>query len=175
MPTAGFLKSIFFVAAVFALAIFLVIDDRPLSEWHLLRQSSDLSEKSSAATFFTQGFVTKNSPTPRVHAPTLAELSDGTILSVWYGGEREGAGDVALYSSRLTPATQSWTEPVKTLSRQRVSDDLGLHIRKLGNAVLLGEEKQGVWMFFVTASHFTTFPTAPTETHGRLWEVIISI
>jgi predicted neuraminidase len=33
-----------------------------------------------------------------------------------------------------------------------VIDDLGVHIRKLGNAVLLAGENQSIWMFFVTVS-----------------------
>jgi predicted neuraminidase len=149
MSTPGYIKNTFFITA---LMFVLAIDSRRISDWGLTHQKIAGSENQNTTALFNRGFVTKDSPTPRVHAPTVAELSDGTILSVWYGGKREGAGDVALYSSMLEPATQSWTTPVKTLSRQRVSDDLGLHIRKLGNAVLLAGEKQSVWMFFVTAS-----------------------
>jgi predicted neuraminidase len=152
MSTPGYIKSTFFIAAVLALMFVLIMEDRQLSDWDLAPQKAAVFEIQNTTGFFTRGFVTENSPTPSVHAPAVAELSDGTILSVWYGGEREGAGDVALYSSRLEPTVQSWTDPVKTLDRQRVSDDLGVHIRKLGNAVLLGGENMDVWMFFVTTS-----------------------
>ena len=152
MSSPGYIKTTFFIAAVLALMFVLIMEDRQLSDWNLAPQKAAISENQNTTGFFTRGFVTENSPTPSVHAPAVAELSDGTILSVWYGGEREGAGDVALYSSRLEPTVQSWTDPVKTLDRQRVSDDLGVHIRKLGNAVLLGGENMDVWMFFVTTS-----------------------
>jgi predicted neuraminidase len=152
MSTPGYIKNTFFITAVLALMFVLAIDSRRISDWSLTHQKTAGSENQNTTALFTRGFVTEDSPTPSVHAPAVAELSDGTILSVWYGGEREGAGDVALYSSRLNVAAQSWTEPVKSLSRQRVSDDLGVHIRKLGNAVLLAGENQSIWMFFVTAS-----------------------
>lgn len=152
MFTSDFLKSTFFIAAVLGLALILATDGRHLSDWRLIVQKTDAIGKLLPSVLFSKGFVAQNSPTPSVHAPTLAELSDGTILSVWYGGEREGAHDVALYSSQLDKVSQSWSEPVVSLSRQRVSDELGVHIRKLGNAVLLAGDKQDVWMFFVTAS-----------------------
>lgn len=152
MSTSGFLKNLFFVITVLALVSVLLIDSRKKSDWSLDQKKNVFSEKQSDDILFHKGFVTENSLTPSVHAPTIVELSDGVFLSVWYGGEREGAGDVALYSSYLAAASQTWTEPVKSLSRQRVSEDLGVHIRKLGNAVLLAGDKQAVWMFFVTAS-----------------------
>ncbi len=152
MPTPGYIKSTLFIAAVLAMMFVLIMENRQLSDWSLVHQKAAVSENQNTTGLFTRGFVTENSQTPSVHAPTVAELSDGTILSVWYGGEREGAGDVALYSSRLEPTARAWTEPVKSLDRQRVSDDLGVHIRKLGNAVLLAGENQSIWMFFVTVS-----------------------
>jgi predicted neuraminidase len=176
MSIPGFLKTTLFIAAVLVLMFVLAIDSRRISDWSLGHQKIDGSGKQSSAILFTRGFVTKDSPTPRVHAPTVAGLSDGTILSVWYGGEREGAGDVALYSSMLEPASQSWTTPVKTLSRQRVSDDLGLHIRKLGNAVLLAGDSQDVWMFFVTASIGGWSTSSINMVHssdgGKNWEKV---
>ena len=152
MFTSGFLKNTLFISAILALTLILATDDRRLADWRLTDQKTDDTGQQSSSVIFNKGFVTQHSPTPSVHAPTLVELSDGTILSVWYGGEREGAHDVALYSSRLDKVSQNWTRPVVSLSRQRVSADLGVHIRKLGNAVLLAGENKDVWMFFVTAS-----------------------
>ncbi len=152
MFTSGFIKSTLFIVVVLAMVLILAADGGRLSDWRLMDQKADDIAKQMPSVLFSKGFVSADSPTRSVHAPTLVELSDGTILSVWYGGEREGAHDVALYSSHLDKLSQSWSKPVVSLSRQQVADDLGVHIRKLGNAVLLAGENQHVWMFFVTVS-----------------------
>ena len=152
MFTSGFIKSTLFIVVVLAMVLILAADGGRLSDWRLMDQKADDIAKQMPSVLFSKGFVSADSPTRSVHAPTLVELSDGTILSVWYGGEREGAHDVALYSSHLDKLSQSWSKPVVSLNRQQVADDLGVHIRKLGNAVLLAGENQHVWMFFVTVS-----------------------
>jgi predicted neuraminidase len=43
------------------------------------------------------------------HASTLVELKDGSILAAWFGGTAEGAGDVAIWSSRRLRG--SWSKP----------------------------------------------------------------
>lgn len=45
------------------------------------------------------------------HASSICALQDGTILAVWFAGEKEGADDVAIWSSKRT--NQGWTSPVK--------------------------------------------------------------
>jgi predicted neuraminidase len=74
------------------------------------------------------------------------------VIALWYGGEREGAADVAIYASWLQPDSESWSTPRQVISREQAEHDLGLHLRKLGNAVLLAGDDNNVWMFFVTAS-----------------------
>jgi len=57
------------------------------------------------------------SPAPSNHAPHLAELDNGDLLCVWFGGSDEGAGDIKIYLSRLDADSARWSEPV------RLSDD----------------------------------------------------
>ncbi len=53
------------------------------------------------------------------HASTVAVLDDGHVLVAWFAGSREGAGDVAIWSSRRMPG-QGWSPSVK------VADEPGL-------------------------------------------------
>ena len=43
------------------------------------------------------------------HASCICRLSDGTLLCVWFGGSREGAGDVSIYGSRR--GAGGWEQP----------------------------------------------------------------
>ena len=42
-----------------------------------------------------------------VHSATLTELPKGGVQAFWYGGSREGARDVGIYSARLLPNKHS--------------------------------------------------------------------
>ena len=93
-----------------------------------------------------------NSSAASVHAATAAELSDGTLRAFWYGGSREGASDVAIYTSAYAPKARAW-EPERALVRREVAQkQLQRHLRKLGNPVA-GRDRNGrVWLFFVSVS-----------------------
>lgn len=49
-------------------------------------------------------------PFPSCHASSLVELADGGFLAVWFGGTRESADDVAIWSARRGPAG-GWSAP----------------------------------------------------------------
>src|SRR5579875_2955359 len=61
------------------------------------------------ATAQIREFVSTQMPTPSCHASTVVELSNGDLLSAWFGGTREGAPDVAIWMSHRTP--NGWTKP----------------------------------------------------------------
>lgn len=131
----------------------ILLDDARLELWSTAA-GEELTDAGRAdqSVEYRKGFITENSPTRSVHAPALVELSDGAVMAVWYGGEREGSRDVAIYASWLSSAAGDWSPAEQIIERQRVANDLGVHIRKLGNAVLLAGNNREVWMFFVTAS-----------------------
>jgi predicted neuraminidase len=56
------------------------------------------------------GFVFESAPFPSCHASTLLEVDDG-VLAAWFGGTREGAPDVAIWSARFTG--QAWSAVTK--------------------------------------------------------------
>jgi len=49
-------------------------------------------------------------PTPRCHASTIAEISNGLIVA-WFGGTHESNPDVGIWISRF--AGGSWSRPVE--------------------------------------------------------------
>ena len=121
----------------------------------------------------TRGYVFEEGQTASVHAPALAELSDGSIMSVWYGGTREGSADVSLYASLLAAGDDAWSPPRELISRQELADGLGMHIRKLGNAVLLSDGEQKLWLFFVSTSvggwSTSAINMMVSQDDGRTW------
>jgi predicted neuraminidase len=58
-------------------------------------------------------FVFERGPTPSCHAATIAETAEGLVVA-WFGGAREGAGDVDIWLSRKDAA--GWSAPVKVAS-----------------------------------------------------------
>ncbi len=87
-----------------------------------------------------------------VHSATLTELPKGGVQAFWYGGSREGARDVGIYTARLFPNARSWTRPREVMTRARLSEALGRYIKKLGNPVAFLDASGQVWLFFVSVS-----------------------
>jgi murein DD-endopeptidase MepM/ murein hydrolase activator NlpD len=71
-----------------------------------------------------------------VHAASVTELNDGRLLTVWFGGSREGASDVNIYGAYFDPASQQWGENQVLASRSSTHQATGRTIRKLGNPVV---------------------------------------
>jgi len=106
----------------------------------------------SGGAFYRAAFIADPSPTPSVHAATLAELPDGRVLAAWFGGTREGAGDVMIYGSFFDPRTQAWDEPRILTGPKTAQRELRRYVRKVGNPVLYSDAEGEVWLFFVTVS-----------------------
>jgi hypothetical protein len=79
-----------------------------------------------------------------VHAASVTELADGRLLTVWFGGSREGASDVNIYGAYFDPATQQWDENQVLASRSSTHEATGRTIRKLGNPVV--SQAPGRWL-----------------------------
>lgn len=45
--------------------------------------------------------VSTSCPAPSVHSASAVELPDGRIRAFWFGGSREGAADVAIWSAEF--------------------------------------------------------------------------
>jgi len=93
-----------------------------------------------------------NSAGLSVHSATAAEISGGRLRAFWYGGSREGAADVALYTSVYSPADGSWSPERAVVTREAAQRQLQRHVRKLGNPVA-GRDRNGrLLLFFVSVT-----------------------
>ena len=97
-------------------------------------------------------FIQATGGPPSVHAGTITQLHDGRMLAAWFGGSREGAGDVKIYLSGLQPGSDKWSEPVVIASREQTTAELNRYIAKLGNPILFADSRKRLWLFYVTVS-----------------------
>lgn len=101
---------------------------------------------------FSSSWITPVGHTPSAHSCSVCVLPDGDLLAIWFGGSREGAADVALFTARLAVGSETWTVPVRVVDRESAQQELGRAIRKIGNAVVFPDGKGGVWMIYVTVT-----------------------
>lgn len=120
-----------------------------------------------------QYFLNPLNEPPSVHAGSLTQLPGGEIIAAWFGGSREGAADVAIYTARFDAAQQEWSTPVVVTDRLRTSRELGRYVRKLGNPVIYADQKGRVWLYYVTVSlggwAGSSITVKVSENGGRRW------
>jgi predicted neuraminidase len=88
---------------------------------------------------------------PSVHSATAVELSDGRIRAFWYGGSREGAKDVAIYSALFDSSSGEWSPQEVVTTREATARDLARYVKKLGNPVAFHDRRR-LWLFYVSVS-----------------------
>ncbi|HKW38388.1 MAG TPA: sialidase family protein [Burkholderiales bacterium] len=88
----------------------------------------------------------------QVHSATAVELADGRLRAFWYGGTREGAQDVAIYTSVYSPKDASWSPERAVMTRELAQRQLRRYVRKLGNPVAGRDPAGRIWLFFVSVS-----------------------
>src|SRR5713226_2863931 len=59
-----------------------------------------------------------NAAARSVHSATAAEISGGRLRAFWYGGSREGASDVAIYTSVYSPKEGTWNPERVVMTRE---------------------------------------------------------
>lgn len=85
-----------------------------------------------------------------VHSACAVETPDGGLRAYWFGGRREGARNVSIWTALWDG--QSWGEPEVAIDR-RVQENLSsLNIRKLGNPVVHRARDGAVELYFVGVS-----------------------
>lgn len=99
-----------------------------------------------APVFFTELIDWMN--LPMVHVASLAQMPDGIMAAVWYGGTAECNPDVRIYFSQRE--TGSWSAPRVIMTREVAEHDLGRPVKSLGNAVLLANPDGSLRLLFVT-------------------------
>jgi predicted neuraminidase len=128
---------------------------------------------SDAIPAFTESWVTPPGHTETAHSSAICALPSGDLLAVWYGGSREGAADVALFTSRLPVGATKWTTPITAMDRAMAEDELDRVIKKIGNAVIFPDGTGSLWMVFVSVSlggwSGSTLNVKTSQDEGRTW------
>jgi len=88
---------------------------------------------------------------PSVHAVSAIATPDGGLRAYWFGGSREGASDVGIWTAALPPNGTSWSGQQVAIDRPTTEDELNRHIRKLGNPVAFARGNV-VDLFYVSVS-----------------------
>lgn len=106
----------------------------------------------AASPFFAEAWVSPPGHMPSAHSSAICALPSGDLLAVWYGGTREGAADVALFTARLPFGSGRWTLPARAVDRASAQDELDRAIKKVGNAVIFPDPAGTLWMVYVSVS-----------------------
>jgi predicted neuraminidase len=111
---------------------------------------------SAEASLYREGFVHVIPHTTFVHSPALAELPDGRLLAVWYGGSWEAAPDAALFMSIWTGGAgwagggPTWSPVRRIVTAEETRGELHRWLYTVGNPALLADRRGGVRLFYVT-------------------------
>ena len=125
-----------------------------------LKQASiELGDKKNLSETLTNSIVNEKDPTsfidsedtPSVHSSCMAELPDGSWVAYWFGGTREGAADVEIRGSKKVPG-QNWQKERTIIKRELVQKEMGRHIKKLGNPIVITNPQGEIFLFFVSVS-----------------------
>ncbi|MBR4752484.1 MAG: exo-alpha-sialidase [Thermoguttaceae bacterium] len=164
------LKNVF----IRVLALFVVLIVGALrGEWgsavFFADESSDGSRIGDAASSFDEVLITP--PTESCHCSTLVSLPDGNLFVAWYGGSREGAKDVEIYSSTIDKSGNA--SPIRSiLNRSTLERQTGRYIRKLGNPVIYRQGNR-LWLFVVSVScggwSGSSLNYAYSDDYGKSW------
>ena len=123
--------------------------------------------------YYSESWVTPPGHTASAHSSAICALPSGDLLAVWYGGTREGAADVALFTSRLPAGVERWSQPVSTVDRALAQDELDRTIKKVGNAVIFPDRTGSLWMVYVSVSlggwSGSTLNVKSSRDEGRTW------
>jgi predicted neuraminidase len=123
--------------------------------------------------FFRQSWVTPRGHTASVHSSAICALPTGGLFAVWYGGSREGAADVALFTSRLNTASGEWAAPVTAVDRAMAEDELDRLVKKVGNAVIFPDQSGVLWMVYVSVTvggwSGSALNVKTSRDEGRTW------
>lgn len=100
--------------------------------------------------FYAERYASR-SATASVHSAAAIAIPGG-MRAFWYGGTREGAKDVAIYSATYSRVTQEWAPEKAVVTRAGTEQGLRRYIRKLGNPVATYDHAGRLWLFYVSVS-----------------------
>jgi len=111
--------------------------------------------------------------TPMVHSATATETKSGKLLVLWYGGEREGAKDVAIYQNEYDQKSQTWTKVSVAVTRDTLRRGNHRYIKKLGNPTIGTAPDGRLWLFFVSSFggwSCSSINLSWSDDEGKTWQ-----
>ena len=83
-----------------------------LTSWKWVGEAQPPASRTEPQPGFAKSeFIYESAPTPSCHATTIVEPSGGGLVASWFGGTREGAADVVIWSSRVVDG--KWIPPIE--------------------------------------------------------------
>jgi predicted neuraminidase len=87
-----------------------------------------------------------------VHSSAVTALPDGSLMTAWFAGSREGAADVQVRAARFDAKTGEWGAEQVLATRSSTQQGTQRYIRKLGNPVIALAPDNRLWLFYVSVS-----------------------
>lgn len=105
-------------------------------------------------------FQPGSAPFPECHASTIVALRNGELLSAWFGGTKEGAPDVAIWTSRY--ANGAWSKPVEVAREPNTPT---------WNPVLFHTRDGRLWLYYKAGPNTGSWSGARmwSTDEGRTW------
>lgn len=145
---------LFFVALLFIPMLLQFSVTVPSPAFNLERQGvldNGATKNLSRQAVYSEQFASSGA-TRETHSAVQVVLLNGNIRAFWYGGEREGAKDVSIYTAELDLLTNEWRNERVLVERLAMSQQLGIYLRKVGNPVTMRDSEGRIWLFFVSVS-----------------------
>ena len=114
-------------------------------------------------------FLYEKTSFPECHSATIAETSDGDLVTAFFGGTKERNPDVCIWVCRKPKGADSWTEPV------RVADGIVNDTLRYAcwNLVLFAvpESDGELWLFYKVGPNVAGWKGYLIRSHdgGRTW------
>lgn len=100
--------------------------------------------------FHRERWLSPEGYTRSVHCSMVSLLPDGNLIAAWYGGQREGSGDVAVFTARWNAGNDVWSPPQRVIDRAQAEFELDRPVKKLGNTVVFPDQHGTLWMVYVS-------------------------
>lgn len=155
---------------VFAFALVRALD-RPAPPRFSIPRAPDRASPSTP--FVIEKATVSSGATREVHSATAVETRAGQVRAFWYGGSREGASDVAIYSALFDPAVGHWSDEEVVTTREATEDEVDRPVRKLGNPMVMADGEGRLLLFYVSVSvggwSGSAVNLKVSEDDGRSW------
>lgn len=108
-------------------------------------------------------FPVSSAPFAASHASTIVQLRNGDLLAAWFGGTREGAPDVAIWSARRTAS--GWSAPAELAREPHIA---------CWNPVLFHSADGRLWLYYKYGPAPSTWVAARRFSldEGRTWSPV---